>query len=277
MSNLKRLFVNGRYGQVHARVSGPKTATRRPLVCLHMFPQSGRNFEYFIEAASEDRLVVAPDFPGYGESSSPPHPISAEDYASAMWDAIDALELCKVHGQIDIFGIHAGAKLAVELANQRPGSVNRIALSSAAVLDKSEIERLKGIFSPIKLDEDGSRFKHLWRLLVDNRGPEMSLEMCATSFAEMLRGGEGYEWGHMAVFEHNYKFADVLTKIQHPVALLNPGDELYKYTPRSAEFLPNCTLIDLPNWTHGYLEAHAEAAADIITDWMDGTYKKAAE
>lgn len=246
-------------------------------MCLHMFPQSGRNFEHFLEAASEDRLVVAPDFPGYGESSPPPSPISAEDYASAIWDAIDAMELCKHCGQIDVFGIHAGAKLAVELANQKPEKVNRIALSSAAVLEKSEIDRLKSIFSPIALDEEGSRFKHLWRLLVDSRGPEMSLEMCATSFAEMLRGGEGYEWGHMAVFEYNYKFSDVLTKISHPVALLNPGDELYEFTPRSAAFLPDCTLIDLPNWTHGYLEAHANETAEIITGWMDGTYKHAAE
>lgn len=271
MTAPKRKFVDGSYGQIHLRIAKPEYPTKRPLVCAHMFPQSGRNFEAFVEAASEDRIVVALDFPGYGESTPPPHPISAAEYARSVWEVVDALSLCEAHGDVDLFGIHAGAKLTAEAVRQRPQDVNRVLLSSAAVMFPEEVARLKSVFTPIVLDEEGTRFNKLWEMVVKNRSPDMTLEMCAAGFAEMLRGGERYEWGHHAVFEYNLQFPDVLKSITHPVALLNPRDDLYAMTPRAMEYLPNAKLIDLPDWSHGFLEVHADKLTKLVHAWCDDT------
>jgi len=270
MTKPTRLFVDGPYGQIHARVKCAERATRTPLVCLHMFPQSGRNFSQFLEKTRPDRSIAAIDFPGHGESAAPTHPISAEDYASAMWTAIDQLEFLSAHEQVDLFGIHAGSKLTVEMTAQRPNDVRKLVLSSAAVLLPDEVVELRKTFAPIPLDEEGSRFKHLWHLIVRNRPDYMTLEACAVLFAEMLRGGEKYEWGHHAVFEYNLKFPDVLRTIEQPVALLNPHDELSKMTLRSMEYLRNVELFDLPQWGHGFLEAFPEDIAEIVFNWLDG-------
>ena len=263
-----REFVDGPYGQMHLRKTNAWSSGHRPLLCLHMFPQSSVKFRRLLEVVDDDRLVVAPDFPGYGESDHPQQPIAAEDYAASIWRVVDALSLLDPHGQIDVFGIHAGAKLAVEFLSQRPEHVNRVVLSSAAVLYPNEIDELRASFQPIQLDEAGTRFTHLWNLLMRNRHDDMTLERCASVFAEMLRGGEQYEWGHHAVFEYNLKFPSVLESVTHPVALLNPKDELYQMTKRTMTYLPNAQLFDLPEWGHGYLDAHAERAYALVRDWI---------
>lgn len=264
MAKTIRQFVDGRYGQVHLRKTLPESTAFAPLICLHMFPQSGRNFQPLLEAASADRLIIAPDFPGYGESAPPPDPISAADYAASIWDVIDALDLIDAHGQVDLFGIHAGAKLAVEVARQRPDHVNRIVLSSAAILNAEELENLRSMFTPIPLDEDGTRFRTLWQILIANRGKGMSYEMMSRSLAEMLRGGEGYEWGHHAVFEYNKEFPEAIASLPHPIALLNPGDDLKEMTPRTASYIQNGELFEFPEWEQGFLEVNADDVWKVI-------------
>lgn len=269
MAQTRRLFVDGPYGQMHARIKQAEKQVSRPLICLHMFPQSGRNFQGFLDVAAVDRTVVALDFPGHGESDAPTHPISATDYAHAMWVAIDELDLLSSFGSLDLFGVHAGAKLAVEMTAQRRENVRKLVLSSAAVLMSEEVERLKESFAPRPLDEQGSRFRHLWHLIVNNRPDYMRLEDCAVLFSEILRGGEKYEWGHHAVFDYNLKFPDVLKTIDQPVALLNPHDELREMTLRSADYLRHVELFDLPNWGHGFIEAFPDKVANLVFGWLD--------
>lgn len=269
MAEAKRLFVDGPYGQTHLRMATPEAPSRAPLICLHMFPQSGRNFERFVEAASGERVVVAPDFPGHGESDAPDMPITAADYARSIWSVVDALGLAGEDGKVDFFGIHAGAKLAVEAACQRPDDVRKVVLSSAAVFYSEELENLRKTFSPKPLDEAGTRFDCWWGMITRSRPSYMSLEMCADAFAEVLRGGEKYEWGHQAVFDYNLEFPERLKALAHPVALLNPRDELYDMTLRSLDYLQNAELFDLPDWSHGFLEAFAKETAGLVCGWLD--------
>lgn len=265
---VKRQFVDGEYGQVHFRIAHPENVTKRPLVCLHMFPQSSRNFEHFLPAISHDRIVIAPDLPGYGESDGPSKVIGASEYAASVWKTIDALSLTQTWGAIDIFGIHAGSKLAVEVCYQRPGSIHKIFLSSAAVLNDKEVASLKAAFKSIPLDDEGTRFKHLWDLQIRNRGTNMTYEMMATGLAEMLRGGEKMEWGHYAVFDYNRIFPDRISTLPHPIALLNPKDDLYEMTPRTLPYLQNGLLIDKPEWSHGFLEKNAEELAKLMDEFL---------
>lgn len=271
MANPVRQFVDGKYGQIHLRISTPETIKQRPLICLHMFPQSGRNFEHFLSAASRDRIVIAPDFPGYGESDPPPEPISAEEYAASVWDVVSALALDDMFGTVDLFGIHAGSKLAVEVAYQQPSRVNNIVLSSAAILSANEVAELRSIMRFIPLDDQGIRFQHFWQLQIENRGAEMSYEMMATGLAEMLRGGERYEWGHYAVFDYNAVFPERLKSLPHPIALLNPKDDLYEMTPRTLPYMQNGQLYDHPEWSSGFMEIHATDLANVVDDLLRET------
>ena len=72
MVETRRRFIDGVHGQIHLRVAEQGASHHRPLYCLHMSPKSGRSFEIFMRLMADDRTVVAPDYPGYGESAPPP-------------------------------------------------------------------------------------------------------------------------------------------------------------------------------------------------------------
>jgi len=100
--------------------------------------------------------------------------------------------ICQL-GKIDMLGHHTGAKVATEMAFQRPNDTGSIVMVSALVLTEQEREDFASQFQPIPLDEAGTRFTHMWAQAIKYRGPNVSLEQLAFSVAENLRSGEAYE------------------------------------------------------------------------------------
>lgn len=267
MTRLIRKFVDGQYGQIHVRFAQPAKQRHRPLACLHMSPKSGRIFARFIEQASDDRIVLAHDYPGFGESDPPPPspPVAIEDYAQSLWEVVDALQL----GTIDIVGYHTGSEVAAEAARQRPKNVGSIVMISAPVFSPEEVRQMQETYQHIPLDAEGTRFRKMWEKVVYHRGPGTDLDSMAMSFAENLRAGENYEWGHRAAFEYAPKYPDVVASLSHRITVLMPGDELAEFTPRIAPFLTNGEIIGHPEWGHGFLDAHTEAAVAAVKSALD--------
>ena len=229
-----------------------------------MSPKSGRSFENFLKLACNDRIVVAPDYPGYGESAHPPEEphVGIEDYARSIWHVADALG----HDRIDIVGLHTGSEVAAEAAHQCPKNVRHIVMISAPIFTEEELEELNSYFEPIPLDEEGTRFKIMWERVVEHRGPGVTLEMMADSMAENLRGGDAYEWGHRAAFAYSARYREVLQSLTHKITVLNPGDDLQEHTRRVSDYLQNGHFIECPQWGHGFLDAHTAEAVKIIKD-----------
>ncbi|MEM1261748.1 MAG: alpha/beta hydrolase [Pseudomonadota bacterium] len=256
--------MNGRFGQVHVRIAGKRQPERAALLCLHMFPQSSRGLSAFAALMGEHTEVIAIDIPGYGESSAPPAAATAADYASCVWDVADALSLTG----IDLFGIHAGSKLAVAAACQRRAAVGRLVLSSAAAMTDSEVNALRRAFTPVPLDTDGTRYRRLWESLVTHCDQSRGLAPLATTFAEIVRRPEGTERGHLAVFDYNQQFADDIASLDQPIALINPGDGLYDKTPRTLEHAQSAVLIDRPEWPLNYMEIVPNDVAAICSQFL---------
>ncbi len=262
MTKAIRRFVEGRYGQLHVRFARPLVESARPLACLHMSPKSGRIFANFVESAATDRIVLAHDYPGFGESDPPPATphVSIEDYAKSLWDVADALELQR----IDLLGYHTGVEVAAEAARQCPDRVGTIVMISAPVFTAVEIKQMQAAYAEIPLDIAGTRFRKMWESVVRHRGPGMTLEMMAMSFAENLRAGENYEWGHRAAFDYAARFVEVVSALPHRIVVINPNDDLVEQTPRIKPLLQNGTVLEKPDWGHGFLDAMtADAVATV--------------
>lgn len=264
MPDIRRAFVDAEYGQMHYRVAG-KPFDKLPLICLHQSPKSSREFIAFMQAAADDRLVIAIDSPGHGESDVPAEKMSIEDFAHQIWSALDALGIQKA----DLLGHHTGAKVAAEMAWQRPEDVSRIVMVSALVLTSEERDNFKSMFKPIPLDEDGTRFKDMWSKSIQYRGPGVTLEQLASSMAENLRAGEAYEWGHEAAFNYTDAFAERVAKLPHKITVLNPKDMLFEYTPRVGKLLQNGEVIDHPEWGFGFMDSDTKNAVSAIKDALD--------
>ena len=269
MAPTRKLYVNGEYGQIHMRfITDEGSGDETPLLCLHQSPKCSAEFERFMQAARGDRAVFAADYPGYGMSDRPPSEDDAtiEMYARNMWTVADAVGL----EQVDLFGNHTGGKVAAEMAMQQPARVRAVAMVSAAILTADEREAFRDFFSPIPLDEAGTRYTTMWERILNGRGPSVSLEMLAESFRMNLLGGEAYEWGHKAAFDYGEPFERALAELPHRITILNPVDDLTDMTRRATPLLTNGEIVECPDWGYNFMDAFSEDAARLVLRKLDG-------
>ena len=83
-----------------------------------------------------------------------------------------------------------------------------------------------------------------------------------------MAGDNGW-WGHRAAFA--FPVADALNKLQHPVAILNPGDDLWQATRRAPALRPDARYLEMPDWKHGFLHQVPDAALLTIGSLLDDT------
>lgn len=267
MAAIKKFYADGPFGQIHCRGVFPTNAAQAGIVCCHMTPKSGRSFEELLPHLAIDRFAMAIDYPGYGESDAPPAEphVSIEDYADAMWAA--TTEVTNDIGRVHLVGYHTGSMVTAEAAVRRPHKVASVTNISAPVFTKEEEQALSAEFSPIPLDEDGTRFKIMWERILKYGDAQLTLDMAAASFAENVRAGNDYEHGHRAAYSYGQKYKEHLQQIEAAVLILNPGDDCFEKSKRADELLRNGRRVDRPQWGYSLLRANAKELARDILDF----------
>lgn len=262
-AGVRRAYVDGRFGQLHYRIARPNSPSAVPLLCVHSSPSSGRMYAALLAKMGRDRIALAPDTPGFGESDPPPTPPEIADYAAQMGEFLDALAI----PEADIMGYHTGSKICVELALQRPRQVRRLVLISAPLYTDAELAQQKADYGAPHFDPDGAHLQRRWAWMVKHRQPEAPLTLVQRSFMESLRGGETAWWGHRAAFAYQHR--ENLPKLTQPVLLLNPGDDLHAQTARLEDELEGFNPIDLPGWSHGFCDVHVDEFAKRLRRFLD--------
>lgn len=249
--NLRRFYVDCRYGQLHVRSAFPSSGgfdELTPLVCLHQSPMSSRGFRAFLGPMATDRSVFAPDTPGFGESDAPTTQPAIADYAGAMLDFLDQMRL----RQVDLLGYHTGAAIAAEMAVARPDRVRRVVMVAVPVITAAEREAFDAMPWPAPLREDGSHLAEEWQRTVRWRGPGVTLEQLAAGFAEKLRNGPQAWWGASAAMR--WPAAERLPQVSQPVLVLRPRDDLWEATARARDLLPQAQFRDLEEYGFGVFD-----------------------
>ncbi len=95
----------------------------RPLIFLHGWSGLPRNTAW-LESLAQRRLVIAPEFPGFGESAGLDKLDDFLDIALYHFDLFAALKL----KQADVIGHDFGGAIAAEVAALRPSLVRKLAL-----------------------------------------------------------------------------------------------------------------------------------------------------
>ncbi len=261
---IKKSYTSWRHGQLHCRGIYPSDPVKPPVVCLHMSPKSGQSYHEILPYISDrQRVVIAPDYPGHGESSLPPADphVTIEDFSESIWNVIDDL----IGDQpVHLIGHHTGSMVSVELTTQQSHRVISLINIAAPLFSDEELAEFCAMFAPIPIDEKGNRFRIMWERIMFHRGPGMTLQMCADSMAENLRAGDYYEWGHEAAFAYAKDYISNLSEIEKPVLVMNINDDTYEHTKRIDPILKNGKRIDYPHWGHGFLSAFPEDVASEI-------------
>ena len=134
---IKRHYAYAGERRIHYRRAG----SGPPIVLLHASPGSSWGLESLMLKLADTHTVVALDSPGYGESAelAVDQPMIG-DYADAMPATLDALGL----DQVDLFGSHTGAAIAMETAVRYPERVRRVGVGWFARLSTRGAGALSG-------------------------------------------------------------------------------------------------------------------------------------
>jgi pimeloyl-ACP methyl ester carboxylesterase len=163
-TGLRRGYVAMAHGDLHVTACGPwpyGAAAPRPLLLLHDLPGCAATLEALMSQLGADRLYLAPDLPGTGESTALPDG-GPEVWIDALFGALDALGLAAV----DVYAEGLSGSLAVALAVRAPARVGRLVLDGPVVEDaKSRLELSVRLAPPLAPRHDGTHLVELWHRL----------------------------------------------------------------------------------------------------------------
>lgn len=268
----KKGYVDGRYGQIHYHSAQPANGAsdKTPVVLFHQNPKSAEEYRPLLEVLGRDRLALAFDTPGYGESDRPESPPNMADIAGAMEDALVAMGYGEDGlGPVDVYGFHTGVYIASELAITRPDLVRRVIMSGIAYRDaETRADILANLPTDKSLPEDGTFIMNRWYLIVINRAEGVSLERAAKVFLEDIHSLDKSWFAYNAVW--TYAPEERFPLVKQPILVLQPHEMLLDETRKArTELMPDADLIELPDITDDVFDTGAEEIGSAMTTWLD--------
>jgi pimeloyl-ACP methyl ester carboxylesterase len=115
------------------REAGPKDAPT--ILLLHGFPTSSQMFRNLIPALADRYHLVAPDYPGYGHSSMPPHDKFAYTF-DHLAEVIDALTEHLGLKKYALYVQDYGAPVGYRLAAKHPERITAIVVQNGNAYDE---------------------------------------------------------------------------------------------------------------------------------------------
>lgn len=239
-TEIRRDYVKTAIGEVLMRHVGVSLA-ERPIVLLQASPYSSAVLEPLMSAlsvATGGRRVIAFDTPGNGDSTPWPRVRSIFDLADAFTYILDVAHL----REIDLYGTHTGALVAMELALRSPARVKHLVLDGISAFPKDMARDLVEHYAPaMQVRTDGSHLTWAWSALRDQslffphhrrtagnvkRGyPMPAPAVLHRNFMEFMKGGRTYHWNYRAAFA--YETLDRYALLNVPTLLTaTPADPL---------------------------------------------------
>lgn len=209
--NLRRAYFESCYGQLHCRTGFPSSGgfdELTSLVALHDAPGASADLAPLLPLLGADRSVYLPDLPGSGHSDGPPAPVPVGDYAVAIGEMLRSLRL----RQIDLFGIGAGAAIALELALWGGCPIRRVVLA--------ELPLEAPAATPPGFRADGSHLVAAWCAGLAPDADPAELERYGRAFGERLAGGASSGWPQAALT--HWSAAAALGRLTLPALVLAP-------------------------------------------------------
>jgi pimeloyl-ACP methyl ester carboxylesterase len=263
---IQKAYLPGENGQVHIRSLAASSAeTQAPLLCLHPAPYSGSYFESVMPMINTGRRVVAPDYPGYGNSYPLTEPPSIGDYAAAMTDAVLGAEDSP---KVDLLGFHSGCLVAAEIALRAPERVRKLLLIDVPFFDRETQKNFAGkVAKPMPMSHDQSCLDKAWEFNVASRQDIVPLERAFAMFVDQISSGVHDYFCFHAAF--SYDCVARFPKIAVPTTLVATRSPLLKATHVAASAIPNATLIDDESIETSVFEQGASVIAGHIRSILD--------
>lgn len=256
-----RGYADGPFGQIHYETMGDGV----PVVLLHQMVQSTVQFRPAMpHLASKGIKAIALDLPGYGNSATPDHAPTMDEYASILPPVLNHFGL----EQVVICGHHTGASAACAVAHRYPEIVSKLIIHGVPYYTRDEMaEHASHAHEAKAIKQDGSHYKEVWDLYYGAGQGEASAEATHQSILLYFIAGETEWHGHNAVFTHDIWSA--VDAIKAPTLLIsNTGDMLNPQDRALAKARPDFEFAELEGGSFQYVYDNAEQWASIVADFV---------
>jgi pimeloyl-ACP methyl ester carboxylesterase len=227
-----------------------------------MAPQSGQDFEPFMALAGQERLVIAPDYPGYGDSDpiKGEAEVSIEAYAKSMWEALDALNVKNV----EILGYHTGSKVGIEMALQSPARVSTLICISLSTMTPEQYAAKQPSFKPLSNQETNDAFPGWWKTLRGYYDDMLPYDVLVQKYATSIKSGPRFHLGFQASYQYNAVVIEKLKALKTLTVIINPNDDLKEVTPLAVNYIENAVLVEKEQWLPGFLDIRPQEVLEIV-------------
>ncbi|QTD55170.1 alpha/beta fold hydrolase [Parasphingorhabdus cellanae] len=273
--SMERDFIAGPFGQVHVRIARPATKTQKPpLVLFHPTPYSSDYFVKFMQLMAADRVVIAIDTPGYGDSDRPKELQSIEGYAGSAAAVLTAMGYGNKQKQpVDILGYHTGTLIATELAIRHPDLVRRLVLPGLPFFTgEKRKEAYKANAKPEPVTSDGSHLNKKWEFATAATDVGMPLERAQAHFNDLMQCYPHCWEAYHGVF--TYPSENRFPAVQQPVLLVTNDGSLKQETGAALPLFPDAQLMHISGVTLGGFDLAPEKYIALIRPFLDGELDK---
>lgn len=239
--------------QIHYREIAPRAKTDNgPLLCLPPAPHTGTFFSRVMPILSQERRVIAIDYPGYGGSDRG-KTASIQSYANALASMVEAF------GPVDLLGFHTGNLVAAEIAKSQAEKVGHVVMVDVPFFDAETRQKYTSA-----LPEEGvpSSVEAGFEKTVTNRHASISEEHAFELWIEGLRSGAFKQDAFRAAFSYNAQ--DIFPKIDQRVSIIATQSGLLEPSRNAAKSLPDAAWTEVLDITAPAFEAHSDAMAKAI-------------
>lgn len=237
-----------------------------PLVLLHgsAIDSAGLSYAPSMPHLALRHRVVAPDWPGYGESERPRVSLSIDDAVSLLEAFLDAVGLTRVH----LAGFSMGGAAALGFALRAPERVRSLTMIGSYGLDASmpvplvpylamRVPRLRqSVVWGLR------RSRWLTRLVLEHvvfANPALVTPALVADVHEQLRAPEAEKafvtWlrGEIRPFALGTSYAGSLDRVEVPTLLLHGRHDRvvsWRKAQRAAALIPRARLVVVPSCGH---------------------------
>jgi pimeloyl-ACP methyl ester carboxylesterase len=251
------------------------------VVLLHGYAEDSRMWKPLAVRLAPRFTVIAPDLPGFGNSSIPSSGLDMTTAAKRIHDAVHALGYNKVR----MVGHDIGLMVAYAYAAQYPNETDRLALMDAflpGVPGWLPIYNDPGFWhfrfygpTPVALVNGRERiyFEHFWNDFAANKNhsiPEADRVLYTQAYSRPGRMAAGF--AYFASFQKTAVDFEKLSRTKLTMPVLSIGGAKASGVPqgRQAKLVAtNVTVIVLPNTGHWLMEEQPAQTMAALTNFLE--------